>query len=795
MRKLSTALMILMLIIGVGFFLYPDIASWWNGRHQRGMVISYYQDVAAMQQEELDYQLQRARDFNNALTAITIEDPFADLEDLSEDYMRTLNVGGTMARIEIPVVGINLPVLHGTSSSVLDRAAGHLVGTSFPIGGESTHSVITAHSGLSNARMFTDLLDGNVTHGDQFFISVMGLRLAYEVVQIDVVLPHEHDLIRIYPGEDFVTLITCTPFAINTHRLLIRGSRIPYSPEMVAEIVPVITVVHTNWRTLVALAAFLLFILVFSIYQLVRIIRGWRLKRAAKLGLASNREKREYIQVKGANISLDEMHDIAYDDPYIALPQWGDAGYIRNNQSSTSGTATARRNAAKAAYPSAYDDKKRASSKRRKKPGNVWQKTAAGISILLLTAGLSVMLYPRVQQQMHTRYAQEMITDFRTRVEGYRIYHRQRIARERVASWVSGYGLATGIPGQGLTPNQRANLLVTVGNFTYDITISDIPIDERVVLLLAADIITVYDIIVAVIRHLDISLIDIMSMDFMLEAILGEGFTIEDLISEDFSLGDILSEEFILENLLDGNFTFRNFLPDDFTIDDIIINGQTVNEYVNQLLTGGEFDIDEAGNGFLPDKLYDFDFDFSFGFYYDPLHFLYEMIVEYNQYLYETNQVNLTTLEAMEEVDFSLVEHGRFTEEMIGYITIEAINLSLPIFSGSSESHMLRGAAHLTQSSMPVGGINTNAVITAHRGLSRARMFNDIVHLVYGDVIVITNFYGTLRYAVVGTRVILPYLHESVLIQEGRDMLTIFTCYPYRVNTHRFLVYAERIPD
>jgi len=209
--------------------------------------------------------------------------------------------------------------------------------------------------------------------------------------------------------------------------------------------------------------------------------------------------------------------------------------------------------------------------------------------------------------------------------------------------------------------------------------------------------------------------------------------------------------------------------------------------------------------------LADFNLNFIFNFdpaNDDPMHWLYTEMVEYNCELYESEQRGLVSLESTEEVDFSVMENGGFTDEMLAYITIEAINVSLPIFAGSSHGNMLRGAAHLTQSSLPVGGENTNAVITAHRGLHRARMFRDIHSLQVGDEIRITNFYETLVYRVISPLglidpatvysvgehnfVIDPDDINSVKIVPGRDLVTLFSCEPYRVNTHRILVIAER---
>ncbi|MCL2563344.1 MAG: class C sortase [Oscillospiraceae bacterium] len=174
------------------------------------------------------------------------------------------------------------------------------------------------------------------------------------------------------------------------------------------------------------------------------------------------------------------------------------------------------------------------------------------------------------------------------------------------------------------------------------------------------------------------------------------------------------------------------------------------------------------------------------------LRWLHDLMVAYNEHLYETGQADLVDALSYSQVDFSLLRFG-FEEEMIGFITIPRMDIELPIYLGANDENMRRGAAHLTQTSLPVGGINTNTVIAAHRGFSGAAMFRDIEQLEIGDEIFITNFYETLRYAVVETRVILPNEVRTVLIQSGRDLVTLTTCHPYRHNSQRYLVFAERV--
>lgn len=173
---------------------------------------------------------------------------------------------------------------------------------------------------------------------------------------------------------------------------------------------------------------------------------------------------------------------------------------------------------------------------------------------------------------------------------------------------------------------------------------------------------------------------------------------------------------------------------------------------------------------------------------------LYELIVAYNNELYENGQAGLVDVFSYQQVDFSLVQFG-FDEEMIGYLTIPKMDIELPIYLGASKENLSKGAAHLTYTSLPVGGVNTNAIFAAHRGMSTAAMFRDIEKLDIGDEVYITNFRETLKYHVVEIAVIAPNDIDKILIQEGRDLVTLITCHPYRHNYQRYVVYCERIAE
>ena len=779
MQKISRVMLVLMLIAGAGFFMYPDVASWWNARLQTEHVREYYAAVEAMTEDEREAHLQRARDFNTEMEAIHIVDPFMYMNELSDDYIRTLNVNGVMARIEIPKIDVSLPVRHGTSHYVLDRGAGHLAGTSFPVGGESTHAVITAHSGLSGSRMFTHMLDGNITYGDYFFLTVMGERFAYRVVQLNIVLPHEIDLIQIYEGEDFVTLITCTPLAVNSHRLLVRGSRVPYDPDMVAAIVPIITVLQTSWRIFVAIGAFLVFIVVFSSYQLVRIMRGKQERRIQKL--------------ERTIIALHKNRDssLPLDDPYLALPEDEDSEGYKEAQRLLE-QAEARRKRKLAA---------------RRKTNATRRRVSISVAMILLVAGATVTMYPRVQFMITARNHEAEIEAWLERLDTYR--------ENIVELWEED---STGL----LAAVQE--LPIASNGDIYVAPSGDIHVRSEAVELPSGEIMYVPSVLIAS-NGTEVSVGSGGELHVNGTTIaIGGTLTIGDLVVGDrgglyisyngnqISLHDLNVDE-------EGNILLGNMYIGDIAI------APLNTRRTSQRLRPGNNNNNAAGNGdndtgtddnnignnnasnnnnigadedYDEDDLPEYDMDLIFGFdpvHDDPFRWLTNVMNDYNRQLHESEQEELTCLESMEDVDFSVVDRARFTDEMIGFISIERMNVRIPIFSGASEINMLRGVAHLTQSSLPVGGINTNAVITGHRGMTGARMFRQLHLLQYGDIIEITNFYETLRYEVFETDVIYPHEFEQVLIREGLDMITLFTCEPYRINTHRLLVFARRVHD
>ena len=224
MKKHSgTILLVLIFFVGLAVMLYPTISDYINQRNQTRVVNSYAQQVDGLSDADYTAYFDAADVFNQEIAA----DPDALYHaDHFSTYSTTLDVTGTgiMGYITIPRIGVELPIYHGTSDAVLQVAAGHLEGTSLPVGGESTHAVISAHRGLPSAKLFTNLDQLEV--GDTFTITVLDRVLTYEVDRISIVLPTETDLLQPVEGQDYVTLMTCTPYGINTHRLLVRGRRI-----------------------------------------------------------------------------------------------------------------------------------------------------------------------------------------------------------------------------------------------------------------------------------------------------------------------------------------------------------------------------------------------------------------------------------------------------------------------------------------------------------------------------------------------------------------------------------------
>ena len=225
MRKsLSTIVLTIILIIGVSLLLYPTVSDYWNEFHQSKAIASYVEVVETMDEEKIQSILDEAIAYNERLRSKANRWNLSE-EDIAE-YNNTLNVSGTgiMGYIDIPSISVQLPVYHSTDEEVLQIGVGHIEGSSLPVGGEGTHAVVSGHRGLRSAKLFTDI--DQLSEGDIFKFYVLGETLTYQIDQIRIVLPDELNDLKIESGKDYVTLVTCTPYGINSHRLLVRGHRI-----------------------------------------------------------------------------------------------------------------------------------------------------------------------------------------------------------------------------------------------------------------------------------------------------------------------------------------------------------------------------------------------------------------------------------------------------------------------------------------------------------------------------------------------------------------------------------------
>ena len=216
--------------VALGLLLYPLIGELMNEKYHSDVETTYTAAIADTNDAELTAQRQAAQQYNAMLANATISEGGASAPPLA--YAEQLTVGGVMAYVDIPKINVYLPVQHGTGADTLERAVGHVVGTSLPVGGGSTHAVLSAHSGMASSKLFSDI--DRLEKGDVFYVHVLGEVLAYEVDAINTVLPTDTSLLQIEEGKDLVTLVTCTPFGVNTHRLLVRGHRVPYTPEQEA---------------------------------------------------------------------------------------------------------------------------------------------------------------------------------------------------------------------------------------------------------------------------------------------------------------------------------------------------------------------------------------------------------------------------------------------------------------------------------------------------------------------------------------------------------------------------------
>lgn len=278
--KFNKLIIGIIFLAGLSLLLYPFVANQWNNHRQKQLISSYEQTVSdkdAAHEIDYDAELQKAQAYNEALLPSILPDSFAVAQASEEDktYMDSLNIAGdeVMGIVEIPKIDIKLPIYHTTDEEVLKQAAGHLEGSSLPVGGESTHAVISAHRGLPSASLFTDL--DQLKKGDHFLIHVLNETLCYEVDKISVVKPEETSSLAVEEGQDLVTLLTCTPYGVNTERLLVRGHRVPYVEQEVAdEKTPLSGIsLHTNYLLWVIIGLTITAIFILMLYLKEKKIR------------------------------------------------------------------------------------------------------------------------------------------------------------------------------------------------------------------------------------------------------------------------------------------------------------------------------------------------------------------------------------------------------------------------------------------------------------------------------------------------------------------------------------------
>lgn len=230
-KRLPTIILVLVFAVGLSLLLYPTFSDYWNSLYQTKAITTYAEETAMLNEKEQESLLAAAGEYNKRLykngTRWTLTD-----EELAEyNSLLDMSSNGIMGYVNIPKIGVNLPIYHGTGEAALQKGAGHLEGSSLPVGGEDTHTVLSSHRGLVSARLFTDL--DQLQKGDSFTITVLSKTLTYEVDQILIVLPTELDELAVVEGQDYCTLVTCTPYGINTHRLLVRGHRVETTEKVV----------------------------------------------------------------------------------------------------------------------------------------------------------------------------------------------------------------------------------------------------------------------------------------------------------------------------------------------------------------------------------------------------------------------------------------------------------------------------------------------------------------------------------------------------------------------------------
>jgi sortase A len=315
-KKASKIFIVVLFLAGLSLLLYPFVANQWNNYRQGQLISNYEQTVADIEaQGTIDYEAEwgRAESYNDALLPSILPDSFAVASASEEDegYMSCLNIGGDgiMGTIQIPKIKITLPIFHTTDEEVLEKAAGHLEGSSLPAGGKDTHAVISAHRGLPSAALFTDL--DKLEEGDHFLLHILDDTLCYEVDQISVVEPEETQALSVEKGMDLVTLLTCTPYGVNSHRLLVRGHRVPYEPELVMdESIPLGNMsLHTNYLLWVAVGLAVTGAFCFVLYRRDKKMRVRQKSKAGSQGAPAGSDESGAAEKPQEDAQVDESRE------------------------------------------------------------------------------------------------------------------------------------------------------------------------------------------------------------------------------------------------------------------------------------------------------------------------------------------------------------------------------------------------------------------------------------------------------------------------------------------------------
>ena len=270
-RKAINIIIIVLALIGVTLLVYPYISFRLTERDQTYVVQQYDDSLAKMTEQQMQEEWERAQAYNESLVTSVLYDPFASgQEDMDAEYISLLDIAGNgvMCHIEIPKIKVDLPVFHGVSLSTLEKGVGHLEGSSLPVGGVGTHAVMTAHTGLNSAKLFTDLVELEI--GDEYYIHTLDRILAYRVDNILTVEPEDVGTLATVDGRDYVTLVTCTPYGVNSHRLLVRGVRADDSPEEIQQAIADTDTVLSKETVMLLTGAALLILLIIKTLLVTR---------------------------------------------------------------------------------------------------------------------------------------------------------------------------------------------------------------------------------------------------------------------------------------------------------------------------------------------------------------------------------------------------------------------------------------------------------------------------------------------------------------------------------------------